>query len=126
MFWGRTCLVTDTYTHCKFRLTGSGRMVAHLARCLSFMLLQIAIRKSHWRRRGGQLLRAFSISSMAKRLARELGEMLENTREIQARATFARRVDPAGRDVEDESVDGAEESEMVAYLDHLRREVGIK
>ena len=62
----------------------------------------------------------------AKRLARELGEMLENTREIQARATFARRVDPAGRDVEDDSVDGAEESEMVAYLDHLRREVGIK
>ena len=59
----------------------------------------------------------------AKRLARELQEMLEKQRNDQARAAFAHRFDATGRDFDED--EGHEEDAMEDYLHSLRAAAGL-
>ena len=81
------------------------------------MVIQRAMRPkvSHWFRQRAE----------AKRLMQELSEMLENTREAQAAAAFARRYDAAARDIDEVSNGEMDDNAMEEYLDELRRAVGI-
>ena len=63
----------------------------------------------------------------AKRLMHELSDMLETTREAQARQAFAWRYDAGARDVDEvsEEEEENEDNAMGAYLDGLRRAAGL-
>lgn len=68
----------------------------------------------------------------ARRLAVQLSEVIETTREVHARQTFARRYVQNARDVDDASSnangnadDLGEDDAMEAYLDSLRRAAGL-
>ena len=57
----------------------------------------------------------------ARRLAAELNDVMESTRDAAAREAFAHRFAEDTRDVDEMSNDGGEDDAMEAYLDSLRR-----
>jgi hypothetical protein len=62
----------------------------------------------------------------AKRLTRELHQMLAKQRDVQARAAFASRFDDAGRDVEEDEDDVQPADAMDDYLHTLRAAAGLE
>ena len=70
----------------------------------------------------------------AKRLMRELHELIDRQRNAQAAAAFARRTDVQGRDLDDvdlddedtSSLEGQDQAAMDSYLDELRVAAGLQ